>query len=303
MRVLVTGSSASLAHALLPQLCADPAITLVSGVDIRAPHFMHPKFRALQSDFRDSRIGGLLPGHDALVHMAYVVLRGHLREEAMREINVDASLRLLRAARAAGLKRIIHLSSAAVYGCGRDLDENAPLAPLNGFCYGMHKAELERQIGKALPECLRLRPHVILGPHAQPVLRQILDLPLYLRLGDPQPELQCVHEDDVAGAIICGLHSGVSGPCNLAAGEPWTLRAVMRRRHARCLPLSPGLARAGLALVHGLSGWGGEPGWLEGLRHPLTLDCRRAERELGWRPLHSAAETLAATGGKAANAG
>lgn len=298
MKVLVTGSSASLAHSLLPRLCAEPAITEVTGIDLRAPHFIHPKFRSLQTDFRDSRVDRLLAGHDALVHMAYVVLRGHLRVEIMHDINVGASLRLLQAAQAAGLKRIIHLSSAAVYGSGRDLDESAALSPLRGFLYGMHKAELEQQIETSVPECLRLRPHVILGPHAQPVLRQILDLPAYLRLDDPQPELQCVHEDDVAEAIICGLRCRTSGPCNLAAGDSWTLREVMRQRHAHCLPLPAGIARAGLALAHGLSGWGGEPGWLEGLRHTLTLDCRRAERELGWRPWHSAAQALAATGGK-----
>ncbi|MBX3651635.1 MAG: NAD-dependent epimerase/dehydratase family protein [Burkholderiales bacterium] len=302
MRILVTGSSASLAHALLPRLCAEPAVAQVTGVDLRGPHFAHPKFRALRADFRDGQVGGLLSGHDALVHMAYVVLRGHLRAEAMREINVDASLRLLQAAQAAGVKRIIHLSSAAVYGSGRDLDEHAPLAPLRGFCYGMHKAELEQQIERSVPECLRLRPHVILGPHAQPVLRQILDFPAFLRLDDPQPELQCVHEDDVAGAVAAGLLRNVRGPFNLAAGDRWTLREVMRGRHARCLPLPPGIARAGLVLAHGLSGWGGEPGWLEGLRHTLTLDCRRAERELGWRPAHTAAQTLAATGGKTASA-
>ncbi len=302
LKVLVTGSSASLAHALLPRLCADPAITQVTGVDLRAPCFTHPKFRALRADFRDGRVDALLSGHDALVHMAYVVLRGRLREEAMREINVDASLRLLQAARTAGLKRIIHLSSAAVYGSGRDLDEHAPLAPLRGFCYGMHKAELERRIERSVPECLRLRPHVILGPHAQPVLRQILDFPVFLRLDDPQPDLQCVHEDDVAGAIVAGLLRDVHGPCNLAASDRWTLRDVMRARHTRCLPLPPGIARAGLVLAHGLSGWGGEPGWLEGLRHTLTLDCRRAERELGWRPARSAAAALAATGGKTASA-
>ncbi|MDP1674453.1 MAG: NAD-dependent epimerase/dehydratase family protein [Burkholderiales bacterium] len=297
MKVLVTGSSASLAHALLPQLCADPAITEITGIDLRPPHFVHPKFQTLQADIRDRRIGELLPAHDALVHLAYVVLRGRLRAEAMHGINVGASLQLLQAAQAAGLKRIVHLSSAAVYGSGSALDEQSALAPLQGFLYGMHKAELEQQFARTVPECVRLRPHVILGPHAQPVLRQILDLPLCLRLDEPQPELQCVHEDDVAAAIVASLQQDVSGPYNLAARDCWTLRAVMRGRHAHCLPLPPGIARAGLALAHGISGWGGEPGWLEGLRHTLTLDCRRAEQELGWKPAQSSAQALAATGG------
>jgi nucleoside-diphosphate-sugar epimerase len=298
LKVLVTGSSASLAHALLPRLCAEADITAITGIDLRPPHFADPKFRALQADFRDNQTKGLLSTHDALVHLAYVVLRGHMRQAEMHEINVGASLRLLQAAQAAGLKRIIHLSSAAVYGSGRDLDEQAALTPLPGFLYGMHKAELEGQIGNSVPECVRLRPHVVLGPHAQPVLRQILDLPLYLRLDDPQPELQCVHEDDVAAAVVASLLTDASGPYNLASGDCWTLRTVMHARHARCLPLPPAVARAGLAIAHGLSGWGGEPGWLEGLRHTLTLDCRRAERELGWKPAHSGAQALAATGGR-----
>ncbi len=302
MKVLVTGASASLARAVLPRLCAEASISRVTGIDLRPPFFEHPKFSALQADFRGGETAALLRQHDALLHMAYVVLRGRMAAAAMHDINVGASLKLLQAAQAAGLQRIIHLSSAAVYGSGRDLDENVPLKPLRGFRYGQHKAELERQLEHAVPQCLRLRPHVILGPHAQPVLRQILGLPLYLRLDDPQPELQCVHEDDVADAVVAGLLREVSGPCNLAAGGSWTLREVMHGRHARCLPLPPAVAHAGLVLAHGLSGWGGEPGWLEGLRHTLTLDCRRAERELGWQPRYNAAQALAATGRKTATA-
>lgn len=295
MKVLVTGSSAGLARALLPQLCADAAITQVTGIDRQPAHFAHPKFRALQADFRDAQTAALLPQHDALVHLAYVVLRGRMNEAAMREINVDGSRRLLQAARAAGLRRIVHLSSAAVYGSGADLNEDAAYAPLAGFCYGAHKAELERRLQDTVPECLRLRPHIILGPHAQPVLRQILRLPVYLRLADPQPELQCVHEDDVAAAICAGLARDVHGPYNLAAADSWSLREVMRARHALRLPLPVTAARAGLAIAHGVSGWGGEPGWLDGLRHTLTLDCRRAARDLGWHPAYSAAQALAAT--------
>jgi len=295
VKILVTGSSACLARALLPRLCAEPVVTRVSGIDLGPPHFSHPKFRSLRADFRDPQAAALLPQHDALVHLAYVVLRGHMAERTMREINVDASLRLLQAAGAAGMRRIIHLSSAAVYGAGSGLDEDAPFAPLAGFRYGEHKAELEQGLQDTLPQCLRLRPHVILGPNAQPVLRQILRLPFFLRLPDPQPRLQCVHEDDVAAAVITGLASAAQGPCNLAAADTFTLRDAVRSRHRLSLPLPASVARAGLRIIHGASGWGGEPGWLGGLQQTLTLDCRRAARELGWRPLHGSAQTLASS--------
>lgn len=294
MKVLVTGSSSCLARALLPRLCQDAEITQVTGIDLRPAHFAHPKFRALVMDFRDPQTEALLPGHDALVHLAYVVLRGRMREPAMHAVNVLGSLALLQAACAAGMSRVVHLSSAAVYGGGTHLGEAAAYAPLPHFCYGRHKAELEQRLEQAVPECVRLRPHVILGPHAQPVLRQILRLPFYLNLADPQPELQCVHEADVADAILCSLARGARGTFNLAAADTFNLRDVMRRRHALSLPLPAAMARAGLAAAHGIFGWGGEPGWLAGLQRTLTLDCSRAARELGWQPAHSSAQALAA---------
>jgi UDP-glucose 4-epimerase len=295
VKVLLTGSSSCLARALLPRLCAGGDITEVTGVDLRPAHFAHPKFRALVMDFRDPQTTALLPEHDALVHLAYVVLRGRMCEPAMRAINIAGSLTLLQAARAAGVQRLIHLSSAAVYGSGANLGEGAPYAPLPGFCYGRHKAELERLLEQAVPECARLRPHVILGRHAQPPLRQILRLPFFLSLADPQPELQCVHEDDVTDAILGTLARGARGAFNLAAADTFNLRDVMCRRHALSLPLPPAAARAGLVLAHAVFGWGGEPGWLAGLQQTLTLDCSRAARELDWRPAHSSAQALAAT--------
>ena len=296
MKVLVTGSSSCLARALLPRLCATADITQVTGIDLRPANFSHAKFRATTMDFRDPRTAALLPDHDALVHLAYVVLRGRMNESAMHNINVTGSLALLQAAHAAGMPRIIHLSSAAVYGSGAHLSETTPYAPLPDFCYGRHKAELERLLDQTMPECIRLRPHVILGRHAQPTLRQILGMPFYLRLADPQPELQCIHEDDVADAIIGSLRHTVRGAYNLAATGTYHLREVMRHRHALCLPLPPAAAQAVLTLAHRLTGWGGEPGWLAGLRQTLTLDCSRAARELDWRPAHSAAQALAAAG-------
>lgn len=295
MKILVTGSSSCVADALLPLLCADAAVAQVTGIDLHPTQFAHPKFHARVADFREPQVAALLHKHDALVHLAYVVLRGRMRETAMREINVTASHKLLQAARDAGVQRIIHLSSAAVYGSGARLAETAPFAPLPDFCYGRHKAELETLLAQTVPECVRLRPHVILGPHAQPTLRQILGLPCYLHLADPQPELQCVHENDVATAIRASLHRDVRGAYNLAAADSWNLREIIRRRHAFSMPLPVAAARAGLTLAHGLTGWGGEPGWLDGLQTTLTLDCGRAATELEWVPRYSATQIFADT--------
>jgi nucleoside-diphosphate-sugar epimerase len=292
MKVFVTGSSSHLARALLPKLCAAHEVERVTGIDLEPPHFKHPAFAALRADIRDSRLADLMAGHNALIHLAFVVQRGRMSLHNMFEINVTGSMRVFHAARAAGIARLIQLSSAAVYGSGIHLAENAPFRPLPGFLYGEHKALLETMLAIEFPDCVRLRPHVILGPHAQPLLKSLLRQPFYLRLPRPHPLLQCVHEDDVADAILLCLKRDVSGPFNLAVEENLTYRELIKRRHKLALPLPLSAARAGLKLAWKFYGWGGEPAWINGLAHSLTLNCRRALVELAWQRRYDLAATL-----------
>ena len=292
VNVLVTGSSSHLARALLPVLCAEDSISRVTGVDIAPPHFSHAKFQATICDIREPRLADMLPGHDALVHLAYVVLRGRMREAEMADINVRSSYRLFQTARDAGVKRLVHLSSAAVYGKGENVSEETPYAPLGGFLYGTHKAQLERLLEADIPECVRLRPHVILGRNAQPLLLQLLNLPLYPALPRPYARLQCVHEEDVANAVLLAIGHDVHGPFNLAAGDSFSYCELIQRRHRFALPLPPGLARAGLHALWQLTGWGGEPAWLDGLANTLTLDCRRTTTALGWHSRYDTGSIL-----------
>jgi len=294
VKVFVTGSSSHLAQALLPLLCAERGIVRVTGTDLAAPRFAHAKFRAVQCDIRDPGLSSLLPGHDALVHLAFVVLRGRMSDAEMFDVNVTGSHRLFRAAHRARIARLIQMSSAAVYGGGVHLCEDAPLAPLPHFRYALHKAHLERLLEIEFPGCVRLRPHVILGRNAQPLLRQLINLPCYVALPDPQPRLQCVHEDDVARAVLLALQRNVSGPFNLAVADSTSYRDLIRSRHRLAFPLPLGVARAGINLAWRLWGWGGEPAWIEGLARTLLLDCRRAAAELGWESRFDAAAVLAA---------
>ena len=292
MKVFVTGSSSRLAAALLPRLCDEPAIEQVTGIDLAPPNYRHTKFRALLMDFRSRELESVVQGHEGFVHLGFVVLRGRMPEQDMFDINVTGSLKAFHSAHRAGAHRLIHLSSAAVYGGGVHLREDAPLQPLPGFLYGQHKARLERLLELEFPGCVRLRSHVILGPGAQPLLRQLLNQPFYVRLSEPHPLLQCVHEDDVARAVCSALLRDVHGAFNLATEDSFTFRDALRRRHWLTLPLPPSAAKAGVRLAWNFSGWGGEPAWVDGLTRTLLLNCRRSALELGWRSTRSAFEVL-----------
>lgn len=296
MRILVTGSNSHLAQVLLPKLGAHPAIDRVIGIDISRTAFRHDKFEAKVMDVRDPRLGALLEGCDALIHLAFVVLRGRMDPRSMHQINVVASQTLFDAAADSGVQRLIHLSSASVYGSGRGLAEDAPLAPLPGFLYARHKAKLEAWLEAHHPQAVRLRAHVVLGRNAQPLLRWLVRQPCHVRLPDPQPLLQCVHEEDVADAIVLTLfNEQASGPYNLSAPQAFSFRDMIARHRGATSPLPMWLARIGLKSAWKLFGIGGEPAWVEGLARPLTLDCSRARQELAWEPRFSAWEAIDAT--------
>jgi nucleoside-diphosphate-sugar epimerase len=292
MKVFVTGSSSRFAAALLPGLCAQPDVEQVTGIDLAPPAYHHPKFRASVADFRSPELESMVEGHSAFIHLGFVVLRGRTPEQEMLDVNVTGSLKAFHAARRAGALRLIHLSSAAVYGGGVHLREDAPLEPLPGFLYAQHKARLEQLLELEFPECVRLRPHVILGPNAQPVLRQLLNQPFYLRLPEPQPLLQCVHEEDVARAVCAALERNVRGAFNLAAEDSFSFRDALRRRHRLTLPMPPSAAAALARAAWRVFGWGGEPAWVDGLARTLLINCRRAALELNWRSSRSAMEIV-----------
>lgn len=292
MKVFVTGSSSRLATAMLPRLCEEKEIERVTGIDLAPPVYEHPKFLASMMDFREPGLETIVQGHEAFVHLGFVVLRGRRPEQEMFDMNVTGSLKAFHAARRAGARRLIHLSSAAVYGQGVHLPEDAPFSPLPGFLYAEHKARLEQLLALEFPECVRMRPHVILGPGAQPLLKWFLNQPFYLSVPEPHPLFQCVHANDVARAVCMAIFRDVRGAFNLATEDGFTVRDALRRRHWMALPLKPYAARAGARLAWRLFGWGGEPSWVDGLTRTLLLNCRRAALELGWRSNFSALDVV-----------
>lgn len=292
MKVFVTGCAAHLADSLLPQLCAHPDIQRVRGIDLLPCRYQHQKLEAARLDMLSPHLPTMLKGCDALVHMAFIVHPGRMKKSAVDEINLGASQYVFDCAKAAGIKRVLHISSAAVYGNGENLDERAPLKPIPGFAYAQQKMQLELWLSQHHPTVLRLRPHIILGPNAQASLKRRLRHPVYVRLPDPQPLLQCVHEDDVSRAIVLGLFEETSGALNLATEDSFNLRDVIRVHHPMSIGVALPTARAALTLAWRITGRGERPVWLEGVKRSLTLNCDLANGAINWRPQFSAHETI-----------
>ncbi|MGA7799790.1 MAG: NAD-dependent epimerase/dehydratase family protein [Gammaproteobacteria bacterium] len=301
MKVLVTGSAGHLAAALLPRLCEHPAVETVTGLDLRPHRFSHPCFRGRSGDVRSAEAAAAVRGHDTVIHMAFVVMRGDLgrgrhNRDLIRAINVNGSRNMFEAAVRTGVQRIVHLSSAAVYGAWPDnparIRETQPLRPNPGFAYGEDKVAVERELDAleaAHPQIrvIRLRPHAILGPNALPLLRFLLRQPAYPRFPDPQPVTQCVWEEDVVSAVLQALDTDAAGPFNLAAEPAVGFRDLQRHGHRRAIPIPFPVLQTLVRALWPLTGAAGEPAWVAAMRWPLALDCGRAREQLAWQPRRS----------------
>lgn len=298
MRIVVTGASGCLGLPLVRQLCDDPAVHQVVAIDLRPNPISHPKLRDYLQDIRDD-LSQHLEHADCLIHCAFVVMPSSLgrryRDRAlMREINLHGTIKLFTRASEMGIKHIIHLSSAAVYGAWPDnpsqMDEQQPLRPMPGFAYAEDKVAVERwldhfELQPDTPPVARLRPHVILGPHAQPVLRFLLKQPSYPRLREPQPLTQCLWETDVVSAILAAMHQRASGAFNLAADPPLSFRDMQHLRHRHPIALPYSLLRGLHLTLWRFTGVAGEPGWFAAMRHPLAVSSEKARQQLGWQPI------------------
>lgn len=291
MRVLITGAAGCLGRALLPTLLADHRITAIIAHDQRGLSYDHPRLHAMKGDIRDPELADVVRTVDAVVHMAFVVIESHLGRERRnrglaKAINLGGIEAILSALRPDA--KLIHLSSASVYGASaQPLTESSPLRPLAGFAYAQDKAEVEKRLMAAEARglmALRLRPHIILGPQAQPFLRGLLRLPVYPKLSPPGPLLQLVHEIDVAAAIQAGLFCDATGAVNLASADSLSFEGIQRLRHRFVIGLQPALAQASARFAFRHLGIGPDPAWSAGLDQPLVLDCTRARTVLGWQP-------------------
>jgi UDP-glucose 4-epimerase len=305
VRILLTGSASHLARVTLPVLCQHEAISRVIGIDIKPSHFRHAKYEERLMDIRSPDIADVFHDIDCVIHMAFIVMRGALGRQRhdrglMHDINVNGSIHVFRQAARHNISTLVHLSSAVVYGPGHDtpamLTEQQPLRPLHGFAYAEDKVTLERwldqwQLDTTL-RIVRLRPHAILGRHAQPLLKQILNFPIAPKTTGNVPLLQCIWENDVAHAIVQSIFSGARGCFNLSTHESLSFREMQQHLNKHALKLPYPWLRQSHRLAWRITGRFGEPGWMQALQFPLTLDNSRAARMLGWQPTRTLTQCL-----------
>lgn len=254
-------------------------------------------------DLRDPVLAAALDGVEVLVHCDPFATRGR-RDDAdeLFARNVHGTRNLLAAAAAVGVRRLVLVSDAAVYGARAEnplpLDESAPLRATPDCPVAWQRVVVEELVAAwsaAHPEIAVtvLRPATLLDPASDDPLAALLEAPLLPRVKGHLPPLQFLHPDDLAAAVVWTTSRGLSGVYDVAADGWVPFAEVARLLRRREVALGEAVAAA---LLDRLWRWGASPapsGGLGYLMHPWVLSTE-ALRATGWSPRHSNRDTLRA---------
>ncbi|WP_346622317.1 NAD-dependent epimerase/dehydratase family protein [Blastococcus montanus] len=318
--VAVTGASGNVGTALLRRL-TDPKAGLaeVRGLARRRPPSIPPydgvrwHLADLGEAASEAELAEFVDGADAVVHLAWALQPGR-RPDMLRQVNVEGTRRVARAAAAAGVDQFVHMSSIGAYAAGARgsrVAEDWPTTGIPSSQYSRDKSEAERVVrqvfGRHPDTALTVvRPTLVLQPEAASEIgryflgelvygaARMLPGPLARLLPLPLPGLSIafVHTDDVADAIERMLDRRAPGPFNLAAEPLMDAAALARALGTFRVPTPASLLRAGLHAAFTARVVPTEPAWLDlGLQAP-ALNTARARKLLDWGPFHTGDDVL-----------
>ena len=300
MRVFVAGASGAIGRPLVRRLvAAGHEVTGMTRRAERAKELEAAGASAVVCDVYDTAalkaaVVGARP--EALVHQLTSLPwqldpRKPETYEATNRVRTEGTRNLIEAARAAGARRIVAQSIAAVYapvgGWVKSEDDPVIEGAPGHFGEAMDAiADLERQVTQAEGlEGLALRYGFFYGPHtqyapdgywAQEVRRRRFPV-----VGSGDGMLSFIQVEDAAGATIAACERGAAGVYNVVDDEPARLRdwlpayaeALGAKRPFR-VPVWLAKLVAGREIVAMATSTRG-------------ASNAKAREELGWEPLHS----------------
>ncbi len=301
--VAVTGASGYIGGRLVERLLAQAEVARVLAIDVRPLALEHDKLTFVRHDVAEP-LDGLFAEQrvEAVAHLAFVLRQLRDRAEG-RRTNVAGSSNVLTACEAAGVRRIVLMSSATVYGGHPDNDEElgeeSPVRPPPGFGYAEDKADCEQLFhdyaGRHEESVVSvLRACVVMGPSARNFITEALEKPLLIGVDRADPPMQFVHEDDMANVLARFVLERRPGVYNVAGpgSVPWSSVVKMSGKRLLRLPAPLAYGLTGLAWRLRLQSDAPAAG-LDFVRWPWTVSTRKLQRELGFEFAHTSRQTLA----------
>jgi len=169
-----------------------------------------PRCEVVQGDLLDpATYREALASCDTVVHLAAAT--GNASREQHHRVNADGAKVLVEEARRAGVTRFLFVSSIAV-----------TFPNLEGYHYAQAKARAEAIVRDSGLRFLIVRPTMILGAGA-PILAalgKLAMLPVAALPGSGRAQVEPIHVDDVASALVAALEMDAFNGQTVAVGGP-----------------------------------------------------------------------------------
>ena len=224
-RIAVTGASGYLGRLLIDRLARGGEVERVLGIDVRPrPEDLPSNAVFVERDVAGD-IADILIEHriEAVAHLAFVI-KPDRNEARARRVNVGGTASVLTACEKAGVRCVLYMSSATVYGAHPDnpeaLTEDSALRLVRGFQYSKAKVDVESMLatfGAANPDvkvCV-LRACPVIGGQADNFVARSFSGRLLVALRGHDPPMQFLHEDDAADVMELCLLGRIEGTYNV----------------------------------------------------------------------------------------
>ncbi|GAA5158520.1 NAD-dependent epimerase/dehydratase family protein [Ornithinimicrobium tianjinense] len=246
-----------------------------------------------------------LEGVDVLVHLAWEPdLQTSLAEQpAVRRARQVRTVRtLLTASAAAGVRRLVVVTSGMIHGARADnpvpLPEDSPARTpdTEGLVADLVAVEQEltaRGAPRPGPQVTVLRPGALVGPGVDTMITRHFEAPRLLTLRGTRPAWSFCHVDDLASALLV-LARADEVPDELAVSSWGSLsqQDVEELSGMRHVELSESSAHSAADRLHRLGAVPVAASDLAYVAHPWVTEPHRLAA-LGWQPAHDNASCLA----------
>jgi len=287
MKIIVTGGAGFIgSHVVDAYVAAGHDVIVVDDLSTGHRENLNPRARFHALDIQDPRTAELLRDERPDVlnhHAAQMDVRRSVADPLFdARVNVLGTIHLLEAARQAGVRRVVFVSSGgAVYGEQETFpaSESHATNPLSPYGVSKRTGELYAFFYQAeyrLP-FTALRYANVYGPRQDPhgeagvvaifTGKMLRGEPVTVN-GDGQQTRDYVFVGDVARANVLALEREVTGPVNIGTGVETDVNALAR------LLLEATGSRS--EVRHGPA--------KAGEQRRSVVDARRASERLGWRP-------------------
>ena len=303
--VVVTGISGNLGRTLAKVLHTRE---LIIGLD-RRPHLGAPKDVEMhQLDLRKKKAEDVFRKNEvrAVIHMG-IMHDPRMSEEEHHSFNVVGTTRLLEYCAKYGVKKLVVLSSANVYGPSPDnsnfLTEDAPLMGASRFSGVRDLIEVDMLAQSFFwkhpdIETVILRPVHIVGPSIKNAPSNYLRKRYPWVMAGFDPMVQLIHVEDVARAMVEALSPEPKGVYNVVGPGEVPLSAIFRELGSSPIPVPHPLARPLLGALFKYRLASFPPPELDHIQFLCAGDGARWRSDLGWAPRYSMRETIRAVRGE-----